>query len=592
MTVVGFDFGTTNSLIAVVVGDRVIDVVDPDDGLPFPSVVRYEGTTTLVGRDAKKSLDSVGIGVHGNTVMSPKFLLGEESVHVGGVERSPIDIVHEVVKHVKTEALRSPRADALDGVTQAVVTIPVDMTGPCRAALRDAFRRADIGIRQFVHEPLAALYGYFRSSSDMAALQRRYNRRNLLVVDWGGGTLDLTLCRLDGGRLTQIRNSGSSDVGGDVFDDAIRNGVIERFTKETGIGIDGDIHPDARTRLLHDAETNKIALSTRSAVTFYRQGFFREPEATLEYRLTREVMEDITSQIVRSGIRRIADLLESAGIGPSQVAMCLVTGGMASMPMIRSRLNELFGPQRVEVPDNSATLIAQGAAWVGHDRQRLRLARTIELELARASYLPVLPADTEMPVEKEVKKKSYNLYCVDPRDGSAKFQLCTPRRIGPNPQAGDARNPLGSIVISVDSKALPFRERLELELSIDDDMILRATAWSSDLKDRAEAECHDLEFGITLPGGSDADGGGSSPFDDGPTHGHQPGDLVVRSNISSEADNSLVPGELLRTYLPRYFNRDARPPQVQIEEWLYYEPCAVCGRASSDLDCHCASPPN
>ena len=173
MTVVGFDFGTTNSLISVVVGDRVIDVVDPDDGLPFPSVVRYEGARTLVGREAKESLDSIGVGVHGNTVMSPKFLLGDQSVHVGGVERSPIDIVHDVVTHVKTEALRSPRASALDGVTQAVVTIPVNMAGPRRAALRDAFRRADIGITQFVHEPLAALYGYFRSSPDMAACDCR-----------------------------------------------------------------------------------------------------------------------------------------------------------------------------------------------------------------------------------------------------------------------------------------------------------------------------------------------------------------------------------------------------------------------------------
>ncbi|MEI8360459.1 MAG: Hsp70 family protein, partial [Deltaproteobacteria bacterium] len=349
------------------------------------------------------------------------------------------------------------------------------------------------------------------------------------------------------------------------------------------------IHPDARTRLLHDAETNKIALSTRSVVTFYRQGFFRNPEATLEYRLTRDAMEEMTRDIVRTGIGRISGLLESAGIGPSQVAMCLVTGGMASMPIIRSRLNELFGPQRVEVPDNSATLIAQGAAWVAHDRQRLRLARTIELELARASYLPVLPAETEMPIEKEVKKKSYNLYCVDPRDGSAKFQLCMPERIGSNTQSSDTRHPLGSIVVAVDSNARPFRERLELELRIDDDMILHASAWSSEIKDRAETEFHDLEFGISLPGDRDASGGDPDPFDDGPARAHQPGDLVVRSNISSETDKSLVPGELLQSYEPSYFRRDAHPPQVQIEEWLYYQPCAVCGRASSDTDCHCAS---
>jgi molecular chaperone DnaK (HSP70) len=588
MTVVGFDFGTTNSLISVVVGDRVIDVVDPDDGLPFPSVVRYEGSKTLVGREAKESLDSIGVGVHGNTVMSPKFLLGDQSVHVGGVERSPIDIVHDVVSHVKSEALRSPRASALEGVTQAVVTIPVNMTGPRRAALRDAFRRSDIGITQFVHEPLAALYGYFRSAPDMAAMQRQYNRRYLLVVDWGGGTLDLTLCRLDGGRITQIRNHGTDEVGGDRFDEAIRNGVIERFTKETGVGVDSDVHPDARTRLLHDAEMNKIALSTRSAVTFYRQGFFRDPDATLEYRLTREVMEEVTSDLVRTGVSGITHLLDGAGIGPSQIALCLVTGGMASMPIIRSRLNELFGPQRVEVPDNSATLIAQGAAWVAHDRQRLRLARTIEVELARSSYLPVLPADTEMPIEREVKRQTFHLYCVDPRDGTAKFQLCTPRRTGGHAQASDARDLLGTIVVDVDSKARPFREHLELELRVDDDMILHAAASSSDVGDRSETEFHDLEFGISLPG-ADTGEGSRLPFDEGSESQERRGELVVRSNLAKTTDNALVPGDLLHSYLPSYFRRDARPPQIQIEEWLYYQPCAVCGRRSSDLECKCAS---
>ena len=72
----GFDFGTTNSLISVVAGDRAIDLLD-ETGLPFPSVVRYEGEAVVVGREAKQALDAAGLGVHGNTVRSPKFLLGQ-----------------------------------------------------------------------------------------------------------------------------------------------------------------------------------------------------------------------------------------------------------------------------------------------------------------------------------------------------------------------------------------------------------------------------------------------------------------------------------------------------------------------------------
>ena len=525
-------------------------------------------------------------------MLSPKFQLGKESVHVGGVERSPVDIVYDVVNHAKSEALKDPRAEVLEGVTSAVVTIPLIMNGRQRAALRDAFRRASIGIVQFVHEPLAALYGHLRSHKDMASALYEYDRRNILVVDWGGGTLDLTLCRLNGGQVTQFHNSGSWEVGGDKFDEAIREEVIKRFCNENGIGADSEIHPDARLRLRHDSEQHKIALSTRSPVTFYRPGFFRNPEATLEYRLTREEMEEMTRPIVHAGMTRIRALLDSEGIGAPQVALCLVTGGMAAMPAISGRLHELFGPQRVEVSELSQTLVARGAAWIAHDRQRLRLAKTIELQLARGAYLPLIEAGAEMPIEHEVKPLQFHLYCSDPRDGSAKFQFFTPEHLGSDVQTSDPRTPLGNpLVVRVDQRAPAFRERLELDLSIDDDLILHAHARSADVKDEARAQFQDLEFGMSLPVTSSAGTAGSdSPFrlgDSGQVS--QPGDLVVRANVTSKADDPLVPGELLYTYKPDYFESRFHPPQVQVKERLYYEPCAVCGRASSDPACRCAS---
>jgi molecular chaperone DnaK (HSP70) len=591
LAVVGFDFGTTNSLISVIVGDRAIDIVDTETALPFPSVVRYEGERTIVGREAKQSLDTAGVGVHGDTVLSPKFLLGKESVHVRGVERSPVDIVYDVVSHVKSEALKNPRAADLEGVTSAVVTIPLIMNGRQRAALRDAFRRADIGIMQFVHEPLAALYGHFRSHEDTAGALREHDRRNVLVVDWGGGTLDLTLCRLSGGQVTQFLNSGSWEEGGDKFDEAIREGVIERFCNKTGIGAGSEIHPDARLRLRHDSERSKIDLSTRSSVTLYRPGFFRNPDETLQYLLTREDMEEMTRPIVQSGMDRIRALLDSAGIGAPQVALCLVTGGMAAMPAISGRLHELFGPQRVQVSERSATLVAQGAAWIAHDRQRLRLAKTIELQLARGAYLPLIDAGSEMPIEHEVKSQQFHLYCSDPRDGSAKFQFFTPEHLGADVQTSDPRTPLGNIVVRVDDDALPFRERLELDLSIDDDMILHAYARSADLKDEARMQFQDLEFSISFPDAPPTSSvGGDSPFrlrDSGQLD--HPGALVIRANVTSKADDFFVPGELLYTYKRGYFDSRLHPPRVQDEERLYYEPCAVCGRPSSDPACRCAS---
>src|SRR3954452_20582216 len=150
--ITGFDFGTTNSLVSVVVGDRVIDVLD-EEGRPFPSVVRYEGEEIIVGREARHALEEVGLGVYGNTVRSPKVYLGQQVVSVGGVDRSPVDIVADVVRHVRTESKRSRQREVLGDLDRAVVTIPVNMNGLRRAALREAFAGAGITVAQFIHEP-------------------------------------------------------------------------------------------------------------------------------------------------------------------------------------------------------------------------------------------------------------------------------------------------------------------------------------------------------------------------------------------------------------------------------------------------------
>lgn len=588
---VGFDFGTTNSLISVIQRGRAINVMAAD-GLPFPSVVRYEGERTVVGREAKQSLDEAGLGVYGNTVRSPKFLLGDESVQVGGVERSPIDIVSDVVKYVKSQSMKSSQAKVLDGVRQAVVTIPVTMTGARRSALRDAFRRADIGIVQFVHEPFAALYGYLRGQSDSGQSIRALNRRNVLVVDWGGGTLDLTLCRVESDRVVQLRNGGSDTVGGDRFDEAIRNEVILRFCASLGVPADANIRPEAKLRLLQDAESTKIALSERASASFYRPDFFSDPSATLEYSLTREVLDEITHPLVMSGMREIDSLLDSVGIGPNQIAMCLVAGGMAAMPTIRGRLYEMFGPQRVEIPSDSATLIAQGAAWIAHDASRLQLAKPVELRLARGSYLSLIKAGTEMPAEREEKRRKVDLFCTDPTDGVAKFELCAPTHPISSPQISDSRTPLGLLTVDVHEGAKLFNERLELEVVVDDDLILKARAWSALAQNEDSTVIQDLEFGLRLPGIVDDNDPDALPS--GASSDRTEGALTIRSNISDTADQSLIPGDVLYKFRPQAFEKSqiqGKATEEQVWEHLYYKPCAVCRRLVNDPDCRCATGP-
>lgn len=586
MSVVGFDFGTTNSLISLIKGGRPINFLD-EEGLPIPSVVCYEGGRTIAGGEAKRRLSEAGLGVKGNVVRSPKVLLGRETVWIEGVEHSPVDLVADVVKFVCRQASSGRRGRDLGEVERAVVTIPVNMEGYRRAALRDAFRQAGVSIVQFIHEPHAALYGFLRSGSDYEATLRRYDRKLMLVFDWGGGTIDLTLCRLTDGMLVQVANDGTSEVGGDVFDEMIKNEVVRRAYESCGFDDAVQTHPDAVTRLLHRCEEGKIDLSSRRSVSLYVPNFFRSVEnEELDYTLSREELEKITEPLLDKGIGRITSLLEAAGVSTAQIALCLATGGMSNMPAIKSRLHELFGPQRVHLSEQSGTLIAEGAAWIAHDQAQLRLAKHVELLLARNSSMQLIKCGTEMPREGEVRRDQFHLYCADPRDGHAKIQLQSPARPGSDILPNDRRNPLETMVVQVDRAARPFAERLELDIEVDDNLVLHAQARSLVKKDIAEAHVHNLEFGLALPTAHGAHADNDGRAEERPAR-HKKGSVVLRSNVADRSDDRFVPGELLHTYNSTYFDRRNDPPQIQLDEWAYYKPCDECSRDSNDPLCRC-----
>ncbi len=588
MKVLGFDFGTTNSLISIIRGGRAINILK--DGMAFPSVVCYEGSRTIVGAEAKERLGEAGLGIHGNVIRSPKHFLGEDSIHVEGVDRNPIDVVKDVVQYVYSTA-SDLRPDDLAGYQHAVVTIPVDMEGYRRRALRDAFRKAGLSIVQFVHEPLAALYAYFRSKEDPAAAMRQFEGKLLLVFDWGGGTLDLTLCRMTNGLLVQLVNDGTSEVGGDEFDEIIRNEVIKRALEKQENSGSISVHPDARLRLVHQCERAKIDLSNdQKALIYAPDVLIGAEDPDLDSWVTREDLEDMVEPLVKKGVERIQSILEKANVAPAQVALCLATGGMSNMPIIRTRLHEWFGAQRVEVSDRTGSLIAEGAAWIAHDRARLSLAKNVELELARCNYLPLIKAGAKMPEAGESLRSEQILYCADPRDGFAKFSLCMPLRPGNKIRRHDQRRPLETFQVQVDPKAIPFRERIEMQLTLDENLILHASATSTNEHDQDGVEVHDLEFGLGIgPNGDESEGEWDVPESESDSQRHQAGNLVLRSNITNREDYTMVPGELLYTYDRGKLDPERRPPQVLIEESLYYQPCSLCGRKYNDPNCRCGS---
>lgn len=576
----GLDFGTTNSVAALIqrnpdTGEHQAHALTDAEGRPHPSVVWYTGSEVVVGRQAKDQMTNLGLGVFGDIVRSPKMFLGSSTgIHVGGVSRSAGEVVTEVLKYVRKEAIRAEGGE--QSFDRAVVTVPVAMDGRARRELREAALFAGLHVHQFVHEPLAALYGYLRSQPNFEELCTRLERKLVLVFDWGGGTLDLTLCRISRGTLVQIANHGENEVGGDQFDMALVK-LVKRKHSERFPQADWSRKVEsAERRLIAQCERAKIQLSERAEALLFVKNLLGQdgPDAHLDVAVTREELVETTRDLVMKGLQSIDRLLETTGIPRTAIEMCLVTGGMASMPAIREGLIQYFDAARVCRVKNSATIIAEGAAWIAHDGARVALAKSIEVLIADDSFVELMRAGQPLPVEGERISEGISLYCVDPRDGKAKIALARcrwPGRDGP----ADPRRYYGYLSVEVDPTADPLYERIELTLEIDDNCIARARAESKLTKYRAKLEITNLEFGLKLPGElkENADGR-RKPAAIGKEKPPGVGAVRIRSNVTDLVDNTEhIPGDLLK---------DPKTAK-QKKEKMYYVPCLKCGRNSYDI---------
>ena len=168
---------------------------------------------------------------------------------------------------------------------------------------------------------------------------RRYDGKLRLVFDWGGN-LDLTLCQVLNGLLVQVANDGTEEVGGDVFEDELRNEVEKRSRSEQGLEDDIEGLPEAHKRLIHKCKKANIRLSDRSTWNVFVDPYLQNDHQTdLQMNLSRADIQDIVGHLVKKGVARIERLLEREGFSTPSVELCLATGGMVNMPVVKHRLD-------------------------------------------------------------------------------------------------------------------------------------------------------------------------------------------------------------------------------------------------------------
>jgi molecular chaperone DnaK len=487
----GIDFGTTNSVVAISSKGTPIPRTTSllADGLPHPSVVWYQvGHEPVVGRTAKNNMLGFAEAPGNFFVSSIKRSLGKDSdVSIFGTKHPVWEIASEVFKHLKHDA----HTEGID-LNHAIVTVPVDFDGRARRELRKAADHAGIFVKTFVHEPFAAVVGYLYSEKEAEKLAEREGQI-ILVFDWGGGTLDITVAKIQGGMVCQLENAGLADRSGDYFDGLLANYAKAEFRNRNQVPADQFIlQPSAKDRLRTECELRKIDLSSKDEASIRLRHFYQADGRVLDLgeSVTRAQFEEMIQRDVEGALVTMHGVLERAGLRPADINLALTIGGTSRIPRIRKEMHDRFGTTMVHV-ENPDTVIAEGAAIVDAMNLHPVLARPICVELSDGSAYEVFKVGEI--AKRDVCSKEVAFFCTDNRDGQAR--LIVKEGGGPFKDQLDTR-----LVLSVPvSSKLPKpynHERVTARFVIDDDLVLRVSAKGATQAEGKEGEVYNLCFAL------------------------------------------------------------------------------------------------
>ena len=358
----GIDLGTTNSLIAYMDGDTPRVISGRHERTMVPSVVALTDNGIIVGDAAKEHL----IRGSERTVYSVKRFMGRDLADVaeelkyfpyklteqGGVIRiqlgekaySPPQISAMILKELKRRA----EAHLSEEVSKVVITVPAYFNDSQRQATKDAGLIAGLEVLRIINEPTAASLAY--------GLQKR-TQGQIAVFDLGGGTFDISILKLKNGIFEVLSTNGNTHLGGDDFD----RKVADHFLKEIRArhGLDLQAFPDTMQSMRLEAERAKIRLSDepKTPVTIE----LLEGRGKFNSELTRDQLEALTKDLVEQTLAPCRSALKDADLEPSDIDEVVLVGGLTRMPLVRRRVQDLFG----KVPHsnlNPDEVVALGAA--------------------------------------------------------------------------------------------------------------------------------------------------------------------------------------------------------------------------------------
>ncbi len=350
--VIGIDLGTSNSAAAVMMGGKPTIIPAAEGatvgGKAFPSVVAFtKDGDLLVGEPARRQ----AVTNPDNTIVAAKRKMGTDYVFkIQNKEYKPQQISSFILQKIKKDA----EAFIGEPVQKAVITVPAYFDDNQRQATKDAGTIAGLDVVRIINEPTAAslAYGLDKTKEDM----------KILVFDFGGGTLDVTVMEMGGGVFEVMSTSGDTQLGGTDMDKVLIDYVVGEFQKKEGIDLSKDT--TAMTRIREASEKAKIELSTVMETDINLPFIAHDPSSgskNLELRLTRAKLDELIRPIVDRCRPSIEKALEDAKLTKSDVGKIVMVGGPTRIPLVKKFVSEIIGKD-VESGVDPMEAVAMGAA--------------------------------------------------------------------------------------------------------------------------------------------------------------------------------------------------------------------------------------
>lgn len=391
--VVGIDLGTTNSVVAALIGSEPEIIANAEGSRLTPSVVAFtKDGERLVGQVAKRQ----SITNPDRTITSIKREMGtEHKEKISDKEYTPQEISAMILQKLKTDA----ESYLGDKITQAVITVPAYFTDSQRQATKDAGTIAGLEVLRIINEPTAAALAY--------GLDKK-GEHKILVFDLGGGTFDVSVLELGDDVVEVKATSGNNRLGGDDFDQRVVDYVAEEFKKDQGIELRDDRM--ALQRLSEAAEKAKVELSsvTSTDINLPFITATQDGPKHLNVSLTRAKFNELTADLVEKTMGPTKQALSDAGLKSDDIDRIILVGGSTRIPAVQEAIRKLLGqePHKGVNPDEVVALGAayQAAVLGGEAKDVLLLDVTplsLGIETLGGVYTKIIERNTTIPTEKK-----------------------------------------------------------------------------------------------------------------------------------------------------------------------------------------------